>query len=116
MLDEVEGIRMTTEKFIVALKENLYIEELAHEKLNASINKLEILLERMQMQFDNSSDEESLNQFQIEESKRLLDQITHLLKDMDFIHEQNKKLGSVYYLDEHSGISQKNKIDEKEGS
>ena len=100
MLEEIESIRVTSEKFIVALKENLYVEELAQEKLNMTISKLEIILERMHQQYENNSDNNFLNEFQLEESKRLLEQISHLVKDLDYIHEQNKKLGGVYYLDD----------------
>ena len=108
MLDEIEFIRITTEKFVIALKENLYIEELAQEKLNSAANKLEILLERIHQHYDSNSTYGSLNEFQLEESKMLLEQITHLLGDLNYIHEQNKKLGGIYYLDENSVRSNKN--------
>lgn len=120
MLDEIEAIRTTTEKFIIALKEGLSLEEIACEKLNTAFDKLEIIMERMQLQYDNDSGSgsgnEFLNQFQIDESKRLLEEIGHLLADLDHIHKQNKKLGSVYYLDEHTGTNGKNKNENDERS
>ena len=106
MLDEIESIRLTTEKFIIALKENMSLEEIACEKLNTAFNKLEIILERMQLQYDSDSGSASgnkfLNQFQIDEGKRLLEEISSLIAELDRIHKQNKKLGSVYYMDERS--------------
>ncbi len=110
MLDEIEFIRMTTEKFILALKENLYIEELAQEKLTSTANKLEIILERMHQHYDSNSINGYLNEFQLEESKMLLEQITHLLGDLTYIHDQNKKLGGIYYLDENS-VRSNNKVE-----
>ena len=105
MLDEIESIRITAEKFVTALKENLSAEELAQEKLNMTISRLEIILERMHQHCENSTDSNSLNEFQIEESKRLLEQIARLSMDLDNIHEQNKNLGGIYYLDDSSAHS-----------
>lgn len=102
MLDEIESIRATTEKLVLSLKENLNQEELAQEKLESAVNKLEIILERMRQNFDANSGDRTLNEFQFEESRRLFGQISALLNELAAVHERNKKLGSIYYLDEDS--------------
>jgi methyl-accepting chemotaxis protein len=99
MLDEIESIRATTEKLVLSLKENLNQEELTQERLESAINKLEIILERMRQNLEASSGDRVLNEFQFEESRRLFDQISSLLNELTAVHERNKKLGSIYYLD-----------------
>lgn len=109
MLEEIEFIRMTTEKLILSLKDNLSQEELTQEKLESAMNKLEIILERMRQSYETGDREKVLNEFQYEESKRLFEQISHLLGELSAIHAHNKKLGSIYYLDESSVLCYKNK-------
>lgn len=102
MVDEIEMIRAATEKLILSLKENLNQEEIIQEKQEISINKLEIILERMQQNYDSSAGSGNLNEFQIEEGKRLLAQVKDHLRELKTINQKNKKLGGVYYLSEHT--------------
>lgn len=106
MLDEIELIRMTTEKMILTLKDNLNQEEFAQEKLESAMNKLEIILGRMQSS-DAGGRDKALNKFQYEESNRLFEQMSQLLSELTAIHEQNKKLGSIYCLGESSVLCYK---------
>lgn len=118
MLDEIESIRMTTERLVLSLKENLSQEELSQEKLEAAVNKLEIIMERMRLNCDTNSGDSMLNDFQFEESKRLFDQISRLLTELTAVHERNKKLGGIYYVDDSSIPNCKNisKNEIEEGS
>ena len=115
MLDEIESIRATTEKLVLSLKENLNQEELTQEKLESAVNKLEIILERMRQNLEASSGDRVLNEFQFEESGRLFEQISALLTELTAVHERNKKLGSIYYLDEVSVRSYHNKNNNGKG-
>ena len=109
MLYEIEAIRSTTERLILSLKDNFSQEELAREKLESTMNKLEIILERMQQSYDTLSGEKVMNDFQLEESMRLFKQASQLISELAAIHERNKKLGSIYYMDENSVLCYKNK-------
>jgi kynurenine formamidase len=109
MLDEIELIRMTMEKLILSIKDNLNQEELTQEKLESAMNKLEIIMERMHQNYETGDREKILNEFQYEESKRLFEQMAQLLSELTAIHAHNKKLGSIYYLDESSVLCYKNK-------
>ena len=99
MLEEIEAIRETVEKLVLSLKENLSQEELTQEKLEAAANKLEVPLSRMQRGMEGGS---VLKEFQKEESSRLFDQITELLRTLSSIRKRNEKLCGTYYLDENS--------------
>jgi hypothetical protein len=107
MLEEIESIRETTEKLVLSLKENLRQEELTQEKLEAAVNKLEIILARMQQGLDGGAGT-VLKEFQKEESSRLFDQISELLNTLSSIRKRNEKLGGIYYLDENSVQKQEN--------
>jgi methyl-accepting chemotaxis protein len=113
MIYEIESIRLTIERLILSLKDNLSQEELAREKLESIMNKLEIILERMQQSCNAGSGEEELSSFQLEESRRLFEQASLLVGELSAIHDRNKNLGSIYYLDEHFIQNNKNN---KEGS
>lgn len=108
MLSEIESIRATTARLILSLKENLSQEEIAREKLESLMNKLEIILERLQQNRSGESEGNRLSDFQIDESERLLEQAHALIHELAVIQERNKKLGSIYYLDESSAQNHKN--------
>lgn len=108
MLEEIESIRSTTEKLVLSLRENLRQEELTQEKLEASANRLEIILSRMEQSLDSSAGT-SLKEFQKEESRRIFDQISELLNTLYTLRKRNEKLGGIYYLDENQVQMQENK-------
>lgn len=108
MLYEIESIRLTAERLALSLKDNLSQEEVAREKLESLMNKLEIILERMQQSCDTGTGEKELIGFQLEESKRLFEQASREIAMLSAIHDRNKSLSSIYYLDEISGISNHN--------
>lgn len=100
MLTELESVRLTTERLICSLKENLTQEELAQQKLEALMGKLDILLARMEQGGDLQSEKGSLSDFQAEESKHLLEEAALLIGEWKTFLERNKKLSGIYYLDE----------------
>lgn len=111
LLDEIEGIRDAIEKHMIAFKENLYVEELAQDKLSMAAGRLEIILARLADHHETSTDEDGLAIFHIEEGLRLLGQIHQLIKDLTYLHKQNSSLASMYYLDSSSAQNdEKNKF------
>ena len=105
LLDEIEGIREATEAHIIAFKENLYVEELAQDKLVMAADRLELILARLGSEHEVNTESDTLVIFQIEEGRRLLDQIHQLMKDLHYIHKQNSNLASMYFLDAGSSQS-----------
>ena len=69
----------------------------------------------MRQNLEASSGDRVLNEFQFEESGRLFEQISALLTELTAVHERNKKLGSIYYLDEVSVRSYHNKNNNGKG-
>ena len=114
MIDEIDSIRQNLEKLITGLKRNFNQEEILQENHKIVIEKMEIILERIQQNHETVSDNQSLTEFQIQESQKLLTQLKHQLLDLMAIHDQNKKLGGAYYLDENSNHSECRKKAERE--
>ncbi len=116
MLAEIEMIRTTAERLSLSLKADLYQEELAQEKLESAVNKLEIVLSRMWQNYEPGAGEKVLNDFHFEEGRHLFGQISDLLEELAALREKIKKLGGIYYLDENAAPFGKNNGNTIEGS
>ena len=115
MLDDIELIRRTTERFLFAFKENLNQEEITQEKMEEVIGKLEIVLERMRQNQRTDPEKDHFAEFQAEESGGLMKEAEQLLNKLKTIHDKNKKLGSVYYIDENQNAANADNIAEAKG-
>lgn len=115
MLEDIELVRKTAERFLFAFKENIEQEEITQEKMEETIGRLDIILSRMRQNQRPDSENDRFTEFQEGESRKLMGEIEQLLSKLKTIHNKNKKLGNVYYIDENPNEANADNTKDKDG-